>query len=109
MLPCRDPRLAEHLGAKLDASASIALDVLEDGALAYFGAERFIDIGGGRHDEAGVFQRHDRDALAVEYCHGAVARAEVEANAYLVSTLRAVTQLGYMESRERVSGEPRRS
>lgn len=92
VLACRDACLAEHLRAKLDASASIALDVLEYGAFAYFGAERPIDVGGGRHDEAGVFQRHDRDALAVEYCDGAVACAEIEADAHLVSTLRAVAK-----------------
>ena len=103
VLACRDACLAEHLRAKLDASASIALDVLEDGALAYFGAERSIDVGGGRHDEARVFQRHDRDALAVEYCDCAVACAEIEADAYLVSTLRAVAKLRYVESRDHIS------
>ena len=40
-----------------------------------------------------VFQRHDRDALAVEYCDGTVACAEIEADAYFVSSLRAVAKL----------------
>ncbi len=78
-------------------------DVLEDGALAYFGVERSIDVGGRRHDEAGVFQPHDRDALAVEYCDGAVARAEIEADADFVATLRAVAELRQVESRDPIS------
>jgi hypothetical protein len=109
VLACRDPRLAEHLRAKLDVAASIALDVLEDGALTHFGAERLIEVGGGRHDDTRLFERHDHDALAVEYRDGAVARPEIEADTYLVATLRAATQLGHMESRDRVSGERRRS
>jgi hypothetical protein len=103
VLARRDAGLAEHLRAKLDASAAVALDVLEDGALAYFGAKRSIDVGRGRHHEGGLFERHHRDSLPVEDRDGAVAGAEIEADPYFVAAWRALAERRQVKSRDRLS------